>query len=129
MKATYAFSTNNYRYEIIGFEYAIQRIEDKFCQKKLGQTIVFYDVTLEGVLAWSRGDGRKILDFLLKEPEKKSKNYDWAKKQILAGILMKYKGDETEFRKEIMELVKRMERDIKKFKTLNVPQIIYGESD
>lgn len=129
MRASYNFSTANYKYEIIGFEYAVQRLEDKFCKKRLGQTIQFDKVTLEGILDWTRGNAKAAVDVILKQPSKKTQNYDWAKQQIFNGVLRKYGGSEPEFRRLIIELAKRMERAEKKFKNGNVPQIIYGESD
>ena len=86
-------------------------------------------MTLDGVLSWTRGNAKAAVDVILKQPSEKAQNYDWAKQQIFNGIFRKYGGNEAEFRRLIIELAKRMERAEKKFKTGNVAQIIYGESD
>lgn len=129
MKASYDFSTTNYRYEILGFEYAIQRLEDKFCKKQVGQTIQFNKVTLEGVLQWSRGDAKSAVEKILKQPTKKGMNYDWAKEKIFQQILRKYGGSEPEFRRLIIELAQRIEKAERKYREGAIPQIIYGNSD
>ena len=129
MRATYDFSTTNYRYEIYGFEYAVQRLEDKFCKKALHQIIQFDKVTLEGVLAWSRGDARAAVEKILEQPDKKNRNYDWAKDKIFQNIYRKAGKNEPEFRRLMIELAKRIEKDEKKYGKRSIPQIIYGNSD
>lgn len=130
MRATYAFSTTDYQYEILGFEYAIQRLEDKFCKKQFGETIQLKDVTLEGVLAWTRGDGKTAVEKILQQPTKKHYNYDWAKEQIFKTLILpKYGNNEVVFRQLVISLAQRIERAEKKYGKENVPLIIYGNSD
>lgn len=130
MRATYAFSTTDYKYEILGFEYAIQRLEDKFCKKQFGQTIQLNNVSLEAVLSWSRGDAKKAVDKILETPSKKAPNYDRTKNQVFQKLIMrKYNGSEEQLRTYVIELAQRIERAEKKFHEGAIPNIIYGDSD
>lgn len=130
MRATYNFSTTDYKYEILGFEYMMQRLEDRFFYKQFGQSIQLTNVSLEGVLSWSRGDAKAAVEKILEAPKEKAPDYDRTKIQVFQKLIMrKYNGSEEQLRMYVIELAKRIERAEKKFHQGVIPTIIYGDSD